>query len=133
MDYLELIARVISHIPDKGQVMVRYYGLYANAHRGKVRKAGPNGVPPEDRRGGGLPHALPGLGRDDPQGLCALSWPLPWPTRPKIRRRQPGRLDFEMLTSVRGRDILLFVMGRVDPEVAAGASRPTAKKKFISK
>jgi hypothetical protein len=30
MDYLELIARVTSHIPDKGQVMVRYYGLYAN-------------------------------------------------------------------------------------------------------
>ena len=28
-----------SHIPDKGQVMVRYYGLYANAHRGKVKKA----------------------------------------------------------------------------------------------
>ena len=24
--------RVTSHIPDKGQVMVRYYGLYANAH-----------------------------------------------------------------------------------------------------
>ncbi len=38
MDYLEFIARVTSHIPDKGQVMVRYYGLYANAHRGKVRK-----------------------------------------------------------------------------------------------
>ena len=29
-----------AHIPDKGEVMVRYYGLYANAHRGKVRKAG---------------------------------------------------------------------------------------------
>ena len=27
------------HIPDKGQVMVRYYGLYANAHGGKVKKA----------------------------------------------------------------------------------------------
>jgi hypothetical protein len=40
MDYLEFIARATSHIPDKGQVMVRYYGLYANAHRGKVRKAG---------------------------------------------------------------------------------------------
>jgi len=40
MDYLEFLARVTSHIPDKGQVMVRYYGLYANAHRGKVRKAG---------------------------------------------------------------------------------------------
>jgi ribosomal protein S27E len=39
MDYLEFIARVVSHIPDKGQVMVRYYGLYANAHRGKLRKA----------------------------------------------------------------------------------------------
>jgi hypothetical protein len=39
MDYLEFIARTTSHIPDKGQVTVRYYGLYANAHRGKVRKA----------------------------------------------------------------------------------------------
>jgi hypothetical protein len=40
MDYLEFIARVTSHIPDKGQVMIRYYGLYSNAHRGKMRKAG---------------------------------------------------------------------------------------------
>jgi hypothetical protein len=39
MDYLEFIARVTSHIPDKGQVTVCYYGLYANAHRGKVKKA----------------------------------------------------------------------------------------------
>jgi len=39
MDYLEFIARVTSRIPDKGQVMVRYYGLYASAHRGKVKKA----------------------------------------------------------------------------------------------
>jgi len=39
MDYLELIGRVVSPIPDKGQVTVRSYGLYANAHRGKVRKA----------------------------------------------------------------------------------------------
>lgn len=40
IDYLEFIARVTSHIPDKGQVMIRYYGLYSNAHRGKIRKAG---------------------------------------------------------------------------------------------
>ncbi len=46
MDYLEFIARVTSHIPDKGQVMVRYYGLYANAHRGKVRKARLEAFPP---------------------------------------------------------------------------------------
>jgi len=38
MDYLEFIARITSHIPDKGQVMVRYFGLYANAHRGKMHK-----------------------------------------------------------------------------------------------
>jgi hypothetical protein len=37
MDYLEFIARTTSHIPDKGQVKVRYYGLYANAHRGKIK------------------------------------------------------------------------------------------------
>jgi hypothetical protein len=30
MDYLEFIARVTSHIPDKGQVTTRYYGLYSN-------------------------------------------------------------------------------------------------------
>jgi len=39
MDYLDFIARVTSHIPDKGQMTFRYYGLYANAHRGKVRKS----------------------------------------------------------------------------------------------
>jgi hypothetical protein len=39
MGDLEFIARVTSHIPDKGQVTVGYYGLYANAHRGKVKKA----------------------------------------------------------------------------------------------
>jgi len=39
MEYLEFIARVTSHIPDKGQVMVRYFGLDANPHRGKVKKA----------------------------------------------------------------------------------------------
>lgn len=38
MDYLEFIARVTSHIPDKGQVTVRHLGLYANAHWGKVWK-----------------------------------------------------------------------------------------------
>ena len=35
MDYLEFVARVTSHIPDKGQVVVLYFGLYSTAHRGK--------------------------------------------------------------------------------------------------
>jgi len=53
IDYLEFIARVTSHVPDKGQVMVRYFGLYSNAHRGKMRT-----------RGTVCP--IKGLGRDDP-------------------------------------------------------------------
>jgi hypothetical protein len=36
IDYLEFIARVRSHILEKAQVMVCYFGLYANAHRGKA-------------------------------------------------------------------------------------------------
>ena len=39
------VVRVTSHISDKGQVTVRYYGLYANAHRGKVRKASVKAFP----------------------------------------------------------------------------------------
>ena len=39
MDHLEFIARLTSHIPDKGHVTLRYYGLYANAHPEKVKKA----------------------------------------------------------------------------------------------
>jgi len=33
MDYLEFIARVTSHISDKGQVMIRYYGLCKALHK----------------------------------------------------------------------------------------------------
>ena len=34
MDPLEFLARLVAHIPDKGQVMQRYYGWYANRTRG---------------------------------------------------------------------------------------------------
>jgi hypothetical protein len=61
MEYLELIARVVSHITDKGQVMVRYYGLYANAHRGTVWKANR------------IPVAL-GLIEEDPPRLPSRGW-----------------------------------------------------------
>jgi hypothetical protein len=59
MDYLEFIARVTSHIPDKGQVMVRYYGLYANAHIHRSSEA--------DVCGGEAP-AVPCFYRDRPDG-----------------------------------------------------------------
>ena len=54
--------RMISHIPDKGQVMVRYYGLYANAHRRKVRKADRN------------PLALQ-MAEEEPRPVPAKGWP----------------------------------------------------------
>lgn len=35
-DYLDWIARLTSHIPEKGSQLVHYYGAYSNAHRGKA-------------------------------------------------------------------------------------------------
>ena len=34
----DFIARLVAHIPDKGQVLQRYYGYYANRARGERRK-----------------------------------------------------------------------------------------------
>ncbi len=38
-DALEFVALLAAHIPDKGQVMQRYYGYYANRTRGQRRLA----------------------------------------------------------------------------------------------
>ena len=38
-DVLEFLVRVIDHIPEPSQQTVRYWGYYANAARGKRRKA----------------------------------------------------------------------------------------------
>jgi hypothetical protein len=40
VDALEFLARVVSHIPNKGQVLQRYYGWYANRTRGIRRRTG---------------------------------------------------------------------------------------------
>ncbi len=40
LDVLEFLARVASHIPNKGQVLQRYYGRYSSRVRGMRRKAG---------------------------------------------------------------------------------------------
>lgn len=42
MDALELLAPVVSHIPNKGQVLQRYYCWYASRTRRSRRKAGPH-------------------------------------------------------------------------------------------
>jgi len=39
VDPLEFLARVLVHIPDKGQVTTRYYGWYANRPRGMRRQS----------------------------------------------------------------------------------------------
>ena len=46
VDVLEFLARVVSHIPNKGQVLQRYYGWYANRTRGIRRRAGAHEQPP---------------------------------------------------------------------------------------
>ena len=53
-DYLEWIARLTSHIPDRGTHLVHYYGAYSNAHRGIARRREVFvEVPPEDESPGG--------------------------------------------------------------------------------
>lgn len=37
-DVLEWLAAMCSHVPNKGEQMVRYYGYYSNVSRGKRKK-----------------------------------------------------------------------------------------------
>jgi hypothetical protein len=37
---LEWLAAMCSHIPDRGEQMMRYYGYYSNVSRGKHQKEG---------------------------------------------------------------------------------------------
>jgi hypothetical protein len=44
-DALEWLAAMCSHIPDRGEQMVRYYGYYSNVSRGKRKETEDDGVP----------------------------------------------------------------------------------------
>lgn len=55
---VEFIARLVAHIPDKGQMMQRYYGYYANRTRGARRKA---------EEAAARPSADGGRAADDPE------------------------------------------------------------------
>lgn len=46
LDPLEFLARLVTHIPDKHQVLTRYYGWYANRSRGERRQLGSAGTEP---------------------------------------------------------------------------------------
>jgi hypothetical protein len=37
-DALEWLAAMCSHVPNKGEQMIRYYGYYSNVSRGKRKK-----------------------------------------------------------------------------------------------
>jgi len=39
-DALDWLAQPVTHIPNKGEQMVRYYGFYSNKSRGLRKKAG---------------------------------------------------------------------------------------------
>src|SRR3974390_3749768 len=45
-DALEWMAAMCSHIPNKGEQMVRYYGYYSNVSRGKRQKEGTDAATP---------------------------------------------------------------------------------------
>ena len=45
-DALEWLAAMCSHVPDKGEQMVRYYGYYSNVSRGKRKKQDQDGLIP---------------------------------------------------------------------------------------
>jgi len=69
VDALEFLARVVSHIPHKGQVLQRYYGWYANRTRGIRRTAGPHQRPPVVEAEA-VPAALSHLRRHAAPGGC---------------------------------------------------------------
>ncbi|MEK7667130.1 MAG: transposase [Gemmatimonadota bacterium] len=48
LDPLEFLARLLTHIPDPGQVMTRYYGWYASRTRGMRRRQAAGGVAAEE-------------------------------------------------------------------------------------
>lgn len=56
-DALEWLVAMTSHVPDKGEQMVRYYGYYSNVSRGK-RKKGTRGYPDSLHPGAGIPDGL---------------------------------------------------------------------------
>jgi hypothetical protein len=45
-DALEWLAAMCSHVPNKGDQMVRYYGYYSNVCRGQPKKANEDGLEP---------------------------------------------------------------------------------------
>jgi len=78
-DYLEWIARLTSHIPDRGTHLVHYYGAYSNRARGQRRKAEEKlqGKPASDAS----EHAVP----TPPERAALPAARGQWPIRASLR------------------------------------------------
>jgi len=143
MDYLEFTALVTSHIPGRGQVMIRSYGLYANAHRWKVKKAGVNSQAlrmikekfrPIPSKGWAAlirkPHeglrSAAMIRRSTRSTRCAA---LTWRPRGKTSSRPDGRVSLEGSAAARGGAVdavSLPVFAGVPPGGAPGRTNPPA-------
>jgi hypothetical protein len=53
-DALEWLAAMCSHVPNRGEQMVRYYGYYSNVSRGKRKKENSDDIIPHIIEGGKL-------------------------------------------------------------------------------
>jgi hypothetical protein len=63
IDALEWLAAMCSHVPNKGEQMVRYYGYYSNVSRGKRKKSDQDELIPSILEPDGSSKARPGATR----------------------------------------------------------------------
>jgi len=61
-DALDFIGLLVAHIPNKGQVMQRYYGYYSNRQRGARRKAAEASAAPDRNDSGDVAPTTAGNG-----------------------------------------------------------------------
>ncbi len=62
-DALEWLSAMCSHVPNKGEQMVRYYGFYSNVSRGKRKMQDQDGLIPSILEPDGSSAARPGATR----------------------------------------------------------------------
>jgi hypothetical protein len=79
-DVYELIARVLDHLPPPRQQLVRYWGYYSNASRGKRRRAASRRLAgtaepgDETASAAGIPTALPTAADEPARHRARLTW-----------------------------------------------------------
>ena len=109
VDPLEFLARVVTHIPDPGQVMQRYYGWYASRTRGTRRQ---------------------GLGPSGTEGSVAIVEPADWSLRAaRFRWAELLRRIFEVdpLACPRCRGLMRIVAVSTDPAIITRILAPRAR------